>query len=119
MRLSDKVAIVTGGSNGIGRAIAAVFAREGAKVVIADRDIKRGRACAQEIRAGGAEVEFVAADVSQVTDVSELIVGATKRLGGLDILINMAVQVFLPWPQTGIVQHGRLNVPMTRRLQEL
>ena len=90
MRLRDKVAIVTGGANGIGRATAAIFAREGAKVVIADRDTNNGRACAREIRAGGAEGEFAETDVSRDADVSALIVEVIGRFGGLDILVNSA-----------------------------
>ena len=90
MRLSEKVTIVTGGANGIGRATATLFAREGARVVVADRDVNCGRACVQELRSSGAEAEFFETDVSRDTDVSVLVAGVVERYGGLDILVNSA-----------------------------
>ncbi len=90
MRLSEKVAIVTGGANGIGRATAELFAREGARVVVADRDTRAGKACAKGIEAGGGAAFFVRADVSSDTDVAGLVNETARRWGGLDILVNCA-----------------------------
>jgi NAD(P)-dependent dehydrogenase (short-subunit alcohol dehydrogenase family) len=90
MRLRDKVAIVTGGANGIGRATALLFAREGAKVVIADRDRAAGETCASAIAAEGGEAIFVQVDVSSDTDVETLIRKTVERYGTLHVLVNSA-----------------------------
>jgi NAD(P)-dependent dehydrogenase (short-subunit alcohol dehydrogenase family) len=90
MRLQDRVAIVTGGANGIGRAIALLFAREGARVVIADRDAAAGEQTAGAIRAAGGEALFVPTDVSRDADVAALVEAAQERLGGVDVLVNGA-----------------------------
>lgn len=94
MRLKDKVAIVTGGASGIGRATAAEFAREGAKVVIADGDAEGGQATEQPIRAGGGEATFVRTDVASAEDVQALIRAAVDTYGAIHILLNnAAVQI--------------------------
>ena len=72
MRLSHKVAIITGGANGIGRATAILFAREGARVVVADRDAAAGEETVAGIRAEGGEAVFVPTDVSRDDDVAAL-----------------------------------------------
>jgi NAD(P)-dependent dehydrogenase (short-subunit alcohol dehydrogenase family) len=100
MRLRDRVAIVTGGSSGIGRGVALGFAREGARVVVADvrEDPRRGRyhetdafePTAAAIERAGGQAEFVRADVSQESGVRELLDRAVSRFGGLDILVNNA-----------------------------
>jgi NAD(P)-dependent dehydrogenase (short-subunit alcohol dehydrogenase family) len=64
MQLKDKVAIVTGGASGLGCAIAQQYAREGASVVIADRDIDRAKAVATDIESGGARALAVEVDVA-------------------------------------------------------
>lgn len=87
MRLHEKVAIVTGGANGIGRATVELFAREGARVVVADRDSRAGKACAAGIGDGAL---FLPVDVSSDADVASLVNEAAKRWGGLDILVNCA-----------------------------
>ena len=71
--MQDKVALVTGGSSGIGRATALTFAREGAKVVVSDVAIEGGEETASLIREAGGEALFVSADVSQATQVEGLI----------------------------------------------
>ncbi len=86
MRLEHKVAIITGGANGIGRATVEIFLREGASVVIADRDTKNGAALA----ATSARALFVEADVSSDASVADLITATTAQFGGLDILVNNA-----------------------------
>jgi 3alpha(or 20beta)-hydroxysteroid dehydrogenase len=76
MRLEKKIAIVTGGGTGIGKAIAAAFVREGANVVIAGRDGKKLERAAEEI---GPHCLPIAADVSQADDVQKLVRAATEK----------------------------------------
>lgn len=96
MRLSGKTAIVTGGSMGIGRAIAERFAREGARVVLASRNAEMGEAVAAAIRAVGGEAGFVRTDVSDEEQVRALVEATLARYGGLDILVNNA-GIAAPW----------------------
>jgi 3-oxoacyl-[acyl-carrier protein] reductase len=90
MRLQDKTAIITGGANGIGRETALLFAKNGAKLVIADFDETNGQTVADEIRALGSEAVFVKADVSNPEDAEKMVGVALERFGRLDILINNA-----------------------------
>ena len=90
MRLKGKVAIVTGGAAGIGRATAALFTREGARVTIGDIDRPRGEATAAEITAAGGDCLFVHCDVAQAADTENLIRTTVAARGRLDILINNA-----------------------------
>jgi NAD(P)-dependent dehydrogenase (short-subunit alcohol dehydrogenase family) len=90
MRLEQKVAIVTGGANGIGRATAVLFAREGASVVVADRDAAAGAACVREIGTAGGTAHFVETDVSSDASVSALVAATVERFGGVDVLVNCA-----------------------------
>src|SRR4051812_4181779 len=90
MRLSDKVAIIAGGANGIGRATALLFAGEGARVVVADRDAAAGEAAAAAIRASGSEAHFVATDVSRDADLAGLIEHTLRLYGSPHLLINCA-----------------------------
>jgi len=90
MRLPDKLAIVTGGANGIGRATCLLFAREGATVIVADRDTRAGQECAEQIEAAGGRAFFAATDVSCDADVEQLAEIAATRCGGLDLLVNSA-----------------------------
>jgi NAD(P)-dependent dehydrogenase (short-subunit alcohol dehydrogenase family) len=82
--------IVTGGSAGIGKATALAFARAGASVVIADRDVDRGEAVAKEIEATGVRGLFVATDVSIAADVDRLVGTAVHELGRIDHAFNNA-----------------------------
>ncbi|MBY0224568.1 MAG: glucose 1-dehydrogenase [Hyphomicrobium sp.] len=87
MRLDGKIAIVTGGASGFGRGIAEAYAREGANVMIADRDTKGAAAVAAGI--GKAAVPFTC-DVSVKADVDAMISAYAQTFGGLDILVNNA-----------------------------
>lgn len=90
MRLLNKVAIITGGGNGIGRATAIIFAQAGAKVVVADRDGAAGAACVQAIQDTGGVAVFVETDVSRDEDVARLIQATLSEFGGIHILMNNA-----------------------------
>jgi NAD(P)-dependent dehydrogenase (short-subunit alcohol dehydrogenase family) len=85
--LSGKVAIVTGGASGIGRATVELFAAEGAKVVIADLDAARGEQVAKEV---GEAAAFQRADVADADQVQALVDLAVARFGGLDVMFNNA-----------------------------
>ena len=89
-RLSNKVAIVTGGANGIGRAIAEKFAEEGAWVLIADIEEQAGQEVVTAIRANGGVGEFCFADVSKQEDVQRAVEMAASRNGCVDVLCNNA-----------------------------
>ena len=89
-KLAGKVALVTGGSRGIGKAVAMAYAKEGAKVVICARrqtDLKRA---AREIQAAGGEVSWIAADIAKPNDVKRLVREARKRYRAIHILVNNA-----------------------------
>jgi len=88
--LKEKVAIVTGGTQGIGRATALTLAREGAAVAIAARGQERLDRTAAEIRAAGGRVAAIKADVSQAADCERVVAETVKAFGRLDILINNA-----------------------------
>ena len=90
LQLNGRVALVTGGSQGIGKAVAAMLAQEGASVVIAARGAELLDKVATEIRAAGGKVHAVAADVSQAADCERLVAETIKTFGRLDILVNNA-----------------------------
>lgn len=97
MKLNDKVAIVTGAASGIGKEIALVFAREGAKVVIADLNMDAAEAAAAEIRAAGSQALAVAMDVTDEAAVNAGVAAAVAAYGGVDILIsNAGIQIVHP-----------------------
>jgi NAD(P)-dependent dehydrogenase (short-subunit alcohol dehydrogenase family) len=90
MRLENKIAIVTGGGGGIGRATARLFAQEGAMVVVSDVNKASGEETVQFIRETGGEAYFTSADVSIPLQVEQLITQTVDRLGGVDVLFNNA-----------------------------
>ncbi len=105
MRLAEKVAVVTGGGAGIGRAIALAMAREGADVLIPDIQIKNAEAVAGEIRALGRRAQVVRTDVSKEAEVQGAIAQAIREFGRIDILVNNA----------GI--NPGLGLPFTRQVE--
>jgi len=90
MRLDGKVAVVTGGGSGIGRASALALAKAGARVVVADVNPDAGREAVEAIRAAAGEAAFVAADVGNAAECAELVERAVERFGGLHVLYNNA-----------------------------
>lgn len=94
--LAGKVALVTGSGQGIGRAIARRFAREGASVIVAEINDENGQRVVKEIEALGGKARFVHTDVSKKADVQGAVDAAVKEFGRLDILVNNAIK--LPTP---------------------
>ncbi|MET1012898.1 MAG: beta-ketoacyl-ACP reductase [Paenisporosarcina sp.] len=90
MRLKDKVAIITGGANGIGLAACIKFAIEGAKVIMADFDEQAGRIQENSLKEQGYDVTFLKVDVADRTSVDLLVTNTLKTYGTIDILINNA-----------------------------
>ena len=90
MKLRDRTALITGGASGIGRAIARLFAREGAAVLIVDRNEAAGASVAREISDDGGRALFEATDVTRADDCARSVRRAVSDLGGLHILINNA-----------------------------
>lgn len=90
MRLKDKVAVITGGGQGIGRGIALLFAQEGARLVLAARHADRLARVQGEVEKLGAQVVSVPTDVGLRAEMERLFATARERFGGLDILVNNA-----------------------------
>jgi len=112
MQLEDKVAIITGASQGIGKAFALRFADEGAKVVVVNRRLEKGQKVADEIKAGGGEALAVPADVSDDASVTELAKKVVETYGRIDILINNAAVYYgigtRPWDSWSIEDWDRI-----------
>jgi 3-hydroxybutyrate dehydrogenase len=97
MKLKDKVAIVTGAVSGLGKAIALRYAREGAKVVVADLDFAASAAVAAELRAAGGQALGVAMDVTSEDQVNAGVAATVAKFGGVDILVsNAGIQIVHP-----------------------
>ncbi len=91
MRLQDKVALITGASRGIGRAMAKLFAKEGAKVVINyNRSEEEASSLVEEIQKQGGEALLVKADISKADEVKKMVQRAVEKFGRIDILVNNA-----------------------------
>ena len=93
MRLKDKVAVITGAGRGQGRAAALLFAREGARVVVAEIDPTTGQETVDLIKEASGEAIFVHSDVGKVADCRRIIHTAVDTYGGVDILYNNAAVV--------------------------
>lgn len=97
MRLKDKVALITGAAGGLGKEIALHYAREGAKVCIADIALEAGQATAAEIEAAGGTAMAVAMDVTSEDAVNAGVAATVEAYGGVDILIsNAGIQIISP-----------------------
>src|SRR5881409_2866329 len=96
--LSGKTALITGALTGIGRATALAFAQEGSRVVVSGRRDDAGQALVAELRALGAEAEFVRADVRREEEVRNLVDKTVERFGRLDVAVNNAGTEGQPGP---------------------
>ena len=97
MRLKDKVAIITGAASGIGKEIAVIFAREGAKVAIADLDQQAADATAREIDSTGKRSVGVAMDVANEQQVEDGAAKVVRTFGTIDVLVsNAGIQIVAP-----------------------
>lgn len=99
MKLEDKVALVTGGGRGIGRAIALALAREGGDIIVNDVDIERAEEVAAEIDSMGRRAKAIMADISKSEEVKKMVQEALALFGRIDIFINNA----------GIIKRGSLE----------
>jgi NAD(P)-dependent dehydrogenase (short-subunit alcohol dehydrogenase family) len=99
MRLKDRVALVTGGTSGIGEATALLFAAEGAKVAITGRNEQRGAAVVSRIKECGGDAVFQRADVSRIDDCRRAVAETVRAFGRLDTLFNNAGVYY---PQTAL-----------------
>src|SRR5258708_26443648 len=95
MRLENKVALITGGTSGIGEAVAEMFAREGAQVAITGRNESRGHAVMARILESGGKTIFLRTDVRKAAECPRAVDETLRPFGRLDILFNNA-GVFLP-----------------------
>jgi dihydroanticapsin dehydrogenase len=89
-RLKDKVAVVTGGGAGIGRATCQLFAEEGAAVVVAERDEATGRDAAEQITRRGGRALFVRTDVADEASIRAMVAAAVRAFGKINVLVNNA-----------------------------
>lgn len=90
MRLKDKVAIITGGTSGMGRSTAYLFAKEGAKVVITGRNEERAQEVVANIKKDGGEASYLLVDMSDLEQVGTIVPRTVEIYGGVDILFNNA-----------------------------
>jgi NAD(P)-dependent dehydrogenase (short-subunit alcohol dehydrogenase family) len=89
-RLQGKIAVITGGADGIGHAIGDAMSREGAHVFVSDVDDAKGTAFVEELRKAGRNADYLHCDVSVESDIAGLIAAAVEKTGRLDILVNNA-----------------------------
>lgn len=90
MRLDGKVAVVTGAASGMGKAIAELYAKEGAKVIVSDLNIEGAEAVAAGIRENGGTAVAIKTNVANANDISDMIDKAVSEFGTLDVLVNNA-----------------------------
>ena len=90
MRLESKVALITGGGSGIGRACAEMFAHEGARVAVSDISLERAQATTQFVTSHGGEAIAISGDVSVGDDAQNMVSATVEKFGKLDVLVNSA-----------------------------
>ena len=90
MRLESKVALITGGGSGIGRACAEMFAREGARVAVSDISLERAQATTQFVTSHGGDAIAISGDVSVGDDAQNMVSATVEKFGKLDVLVNSA-----------------------------
>ncbi len=90
MELKGKVALVTGGAQGIGKAVALMLAQHGADVIVADVNLEKAQETAKEVEATGRGAMAVKVDITRLNDVEQMVESAIARFGKVDILINNA-----------------------------
>ena len=117
--LDGKVALVTGGSSGIGRAAALAFARAGARVVIAARGRERGHSVVTEIEAAGGASRFVACDVAQPAEVARLVAAAVEAYGRLDCAFNNAAAPDLSFRPLADCEEGEFDRAIAANLKSV
>src|SRR5690348_4068011 len=110
MRLKDKIAVVTGAASGIGKAIAAAYVREGARVAIADLDLTGAQAAAKALDDSGTRAIGVAMDVTQEDQVDAGMAQVIRQFGGIDILVsNAGIQIVAPLDQFEFAKWKKLR----------
>jgi NAD(P)-dependent dehydrogenase (short-subunit alcohol dehydrogenase family) len=111
-QLKDKVAIITGASRGLGKAFALKFAEEGAKLFLTTTNLERSQGTVKEVKAKGAEVGIVQADISVEKDCQKIASEAMKKFGRVDILVNNAAIWYginiTPWDQWKVEDWERI-----------
>jgi len=116
-RLKGKVALVSGGATGMGRAAAQAIAAEGAKVAIVDRNAAGGREAEAAIRAAGGEAVFIEADVTEEAAVSRAVASAVERLGPITALFNHAGSIVIkPFLETTLEEWESLTAINVRSM---
>src|ERR1041385_8711285 len=110
MKLKDKAAIVTGAASGIGQEIARTYAREGARVAIADLNPEAAHAAADEIARSGGQAMAVAMDVTDEKAVNDGIAAVVKAFGGVDILVsNAGIQIVHPLEEFSFAEWKKMT----------
>jgi 3-oxoacyl-[acyl-carrier protein] reductase len=92
MKLKGKVAIITGGGTGIGKAISLALANEGAAVIVATRNLSRLEGVAKDIKSRGGKAKAIQTDISDHEQVKQMVAQTIKELGQIDILVNNAAR---------------------------
>ena len=109
MKLRGKVALITGAASGIGKSIAELFAREGASLALADRNVQGAGAIAARMSEGGTPALAMSLDVAEASQVRDCVTSATRQLGPIDILVNSAGIAHLqPFLETSIQDFDRV-----------